>query len=147
MQTLQRQASDARLHIGLLSVQSEMVRYLGVALRDLRKARKIKLIEIAYPLRKSEAAMSRFEGGRVRQPEAIDVVVDAYARELELEPFEIWAEALKRWREATTETAGEARADAAAALESELGPAARRRAAGAAKDAQGKRAGRQRRAS
>lgn len=81
-----------------------MVAHLGHALRELRKAHKVRLIEIAYPLRKSEASMSRFEGGRV-QPVDLDAVVNAYATELGLEPLEIWAEALRLWREATTPAA------------------------------------------
>jgi predicted transcriptional regulator len=79
-------ARDALPPVASLLVPSEMVVHLGKALRELRRQKRIRLIEIAYPLRKSEASMSRFEGGRV-QPTDLDAVVNAYAAELDMEPL------------------------------------------------------------
>lgn len=88
------QAQEARSHEDDLHMEGVVVPYLGKAARARRRAAKTKLIRVAYALDKSEAAMSRFERGEV-QPDDVDAVVLAYARELEINPLALWADALE----------------------------------------------------
>lgn len=74
-------------------MEGVVVPHLGRAARNARKAAEVKLIRIAYVLDRAEATLSRFERGEV-QPADVDAVVLAYARELEINPLALWADAL-----------------------------------------------------
>lgn len=131
-----------------------VIRQLGRVARERREQADVMIVEVCsrirqdFGLKKTEGALSRFERGDTT-PTYLDAVVEAYARETGGLALEFWADALElaRKQAATEPAAGEAKADAGAALEAELGPAARRRASNQAADAPAGRASRRRRAS
>lgn len=81
-----------------LRMEGVVVPHLGRACKNARLAandgRGIKLIHVAAALDRAEATLSNFENGKV-QPDNVDRVVLAYAAELEINPLELWADALK----------------------------------------------------
>lgn len=130
-----------------------VIRQLGRVARERREQADVMIVEVCarirqdFDLKKTEGALSRFERGDTT-PTYIDAVIEAYARETGGNALEFWADALELARKQVTKPAeGAARADAAAALESELAPAAQRRGKGRGEDAQAGRTGRRRRAS
>lgn len=147
-QARERRALDACL---LMATDDGVIRYLGAVCRERREAADKMIVEVCarikhdFDLRKTEGALSRFERGDTT-PTYLDAVIEGYARETEGDLLEFWADALEAARLARSGGGG-ARAEAAAALDRELAPAARKRAQAAAKDAPGKSAARQRRAS
>jgi transcriptional regulator with XRE-family HTH domain len=68
--------------------------YLGPACRELRRERGVRLLDIAYRLRRSEGTLSRFERGQ-SQPHDMDHVLWVYAEALRSRPAVIWARALE----------------------------------------------------
>jgi hypothetical protein len=75
-----------------------MRHWLGVVCKEERKKRHDVLqVDIATQTRNNQSTIARFERGE-GWPNFPDLVVAAYARECELEPIELWAEALDRWK-------------------------------------------------
>lgn len=74
-----------------------MLPYLGAAARDARiKAGRLQ-IHIAVELgAKTDATVRPFEQGK-HWPRDPDAMVSAYARDLGIDPIDIWKDALKRW--------------------------------------------------
>lgn len=93
------QASAGVMAFAVGEMEGGLLPHLGRAARDHRRRAKLKLVRVAYSLNKAEATMSRFERGEV-QPNDLDRVVAAYAREVGVEPIDIWADAMERWRRA-----------------------------------------------
>lgn len=73
--------------------------HIGQVVRERRQAEHVKLVRVGAALDKSEGSLSRFESGQVWAE--LDAVVTAYANELGVEPVELWAEAVERWRKAS----------------------------------------------
>jgi transcriptional regulator with XRE-family HTH domain len=111
------QADEHYASVAWLPMPSEMLRHLGRVARQRREEADVMLAEVAARFRaltsvkKTEGAFSRFERGET-QPTYLDQVIDAYAAELDVEPFEIWQAAVEAWRatpsERTTKAAGRA---------------------------------------
>lgn len=75
-----------------------MLAYLGAAAYDARRATGRKQIHIAVRLDVSESTVRNFEKGR-HWPRNPDAIVQAYADELGINSFDLWAEALRGWEE------------------------------------------------
>jgi len=73
--------------------------FLGQACREMRKEHGVRLIEIAWHLRRGEASLSRFESGKVL-PHDTDHVAYGYSEVLNVLPTEIWDRCFELWREA-----------------------------------------------
>jgi DNA-binding XRE family transcriptional regulator len=76
-----------------------MLAYIGSVAREARKQHGRKQIHVAYTLDVSESTIRNFELGR-HWPRNPDATVQAYADELDLDPYDLWAEALRRWQQA-----------------------------------------------
>jgi hypothetical protein len=76
-----------------------ILEHIGQVVRERRQAEHVKLVRVGAALDKSEGSLSRFESGQVWAE--LDAVVTAYANELGVEPVELWAEAVERWRKAS----------------------------------------------
>lgn len=75
-----------------------MLPHLGAAAREARvKAGRLQVHIAAELGAKTDATVRRFEQG-LHWPRDPDAMVNAYARDLDIDAREIWAAALKRWR-------------------------------------------------
>jgi transcriptional regulator with XRE-family HTH domain len=75
-----------------------MLRHLGRACRDARSKAGLLQSDIASACGTSHATVSRFEtDGIVPRLIGVDELVNAYARELGVDPAELWREAITRW--------------------------------------------------
>lgn len=72
--------------------------FLGAACRDAREHHGRLQVHIAVELEVDQATVRRFEQGK-HWPRDPDAMVAAYARDLDMDPRELWEEALRRWRE------------------------------------------------
>jgi hypothetical protein len=79
-----------------------MLPWLAQAARELREERGRKLVNVASSLGASESTVWRFENA-VGWPERPDLMIAAYADDLDLEPLAIWTRALELWRTAGAE--------------------------------------------
>jgi hypothetical protein len=94
-------------HLALVPDKNTMLYWLAHACREARLAHvpKIKALDIAsrvrdyVPRRESvdNSTISRFEKGVTWPRTPMDAIVAAYAVELELEPIQLWQEALRLW--------------------------------------------------
>lgn len=73
-----------------------MMYWIAQTCRDARLEQQHLLSEVAAELRVDQSTVGRFETGRMRKID-IDAMVDAYARDLQLQPRELWVRALQRW--------------------------------------------------
>jgi hypothetical protein len=78
---------------------SMMLPWLAQAARELREARGRKLVNVASSLGASESTVWRFENA-VGWPERPDLMIAAYADDLDIAPLAIWSRALELWRAA-----------------------------------------------
>lgn len=76
---------------------SGMLKHLGRVAKARRRKREMKLVQIGAALDKSEGSLSRFEAGESWKQ--LEETVNAYAKELDVEPDELWEAALAEWRE------------------------------------------------
>ncbi len=74
-----------------------MIEFLAQAAKAAREAAGRKQVHIAAELSSDQSTIYRFEQGR--WPRDPDQLIAAYAEDLDLDPRDIWAEALKLWRE------------------------------------------------
>jgi transcriptional regulator with XRE-family HTH domain len=77
-----------------------MLPYLGAAARDARKSRGRHQGHIAAEIGVDQGTIRRFEQGK-HWPRDPDAMIAAYARDLEIDPRDLWEEATRRWRKAT----------------------------------------------
>jgi hypothetical protein len=77
-----------------------MMYWLREASRELREAKERKHVHIAASGNVDQSTVSRFESGD-STPRDIDGLIAAYADDLDLDPREIWAMALRAWDAAT----------------------------------------------
>lgn len=73
-----------------------MLSWLAITLRDARIQAGRKQVHIAAEANMDQASINRFEQGR-SWPRDVDRIVAAYARDLNVEPRELWRAALDRW--------------------------------------------------
>jgi hypothetical protein len=86
--------------LSLVSDQDEMLTWLARAARELREAKGRKLVHVAASWGKSESSVWRFESA-TGWPERPDGLIAAYADDLDMDPREIWATALRLWDAST----------------------------------------------
>lgn len=80
-----------------------MAYWLGLVAGHLRHRAGRKMVRVAAAADVTESTISRFEKGRSKGfPHDPDRIVAAYATELDIQPYELWAVALELWREAAT---------------------------------------------
>lgn len=77
-----------------------MMYWIAQTCRDARLEQQHLLSEVAAELRVDQSTVGRFETGRMRKID-IDAMVDAYARDLQLQPRELWVRALQSWAAST----------------------------------------------
>jgi transcriptional regulator with XRE-family HTH domain len=79
--------------------------WLGRAARAMREEADRMIIDIAVRARTTESTVSRFETAKT-QPSNIDAMIAAYAKELGVEPIEVWLRAIQLWtdRQATPDS-------------------------------------------
>lgn len=78
-------------------VHNAILPYLGAAARDARHDRGRHQVHVAVELgARSDSTIRRFERGEA-WPRDPDAMVQAYARDLDLDPVEIWKDAVARW--------------------------------------------------
>lgn len=75
-----------------------MLPHLGAAAKAIRRRHRVRQIDVALRLGVSESTISHFERG-LHWPQSPDITIQAYADELDLEPADLWREALRRWDE------------------------------------------------
>lgn len=73
-----------------------MLYWLAQACRQARERAGRKQVQVAASAGANQNTISRFEKGRV-WPRDLGRIVDAYVDDLEVDPFELWAEALRLW--------------------------------------------------
>lgn len=73
-----------------------MLTYLGAAARDARIRGRRLQVHIAAELGVDQGTIRKFEQGK-HWPRNPDAMVAAYARDLDIDPLDIWKDALKRW--------------------------------------------------
>ena len=80
--------------------QSAMGKYLPLAAKTLREEADRKRYQVAGSLEKrvDPSTVYRFESA-TGWPHNPDDMIDLYAADLEIEPFEIWALAMQLWRD------------------------------------------------
>lgn len=92
------QARGVRERIRCAEVREPILKTLGAVARELREAKDVLAVEIGARIRHTEGVVSRFERGET-VPRNLDLMVQAYADELDLDPADIWQMTIKRWRE------------------------------------------------
>lgn len=86
-----------RCHALAVAGPVPMLPYIAAACRDARERQGRLQVHIAAELGRGEAAVQRFEAGK-HWPRDPDAMVAAYARDLDIQPIDIWQEALRRWQ-------------------------------------------------
>lgn len=76
-----------------------MVHWLGQSARDARERSGRMQVHVAASLGVNQVTISRFEQGR-SWPRDPDLLLAAYADDLDIDPREIWEAALALWRAA-----------------------------------------------
>jgi hypothetical protein len=74
-----------------------ILQHLGAAARDARVAGGRLQVHVAAQLSVDQGTIRKFEQGK-HWPRDPDAMVAAYARDLDMDPRDIWDEALRRWR-------------------------------------------------
>lgn len=79
-----------------------MLHWLGLVAREAREAAGRHQVHIAVrvPGKKpaDQATIGRFEAGKA-WPRNPSRTIAAYAEDLEIDPFDLWEEAVRRWRQ------------------------------------------------
>lgn len=76
-----------------------MAYWLGRAAHELRSDTDVLMVDIASAARMSEGSVSRFEQGKNKGfPNEADKIVEAYARELDLDAAAVWDFAMDMWQ-------------------------------------------------
>lgn len=71
--------------------------WIAAAARDARIDARRKQVHIAAERGMTEESIRKFEQAK-RWPRDPDAMVNAYASDLDLDPLDLWAEAVERWR-------------------------------------------------
>jgi hypothetical protein len=82
-----------------------MLHWIGLAAGQARKAAERKTVHVGASADMDQSTVWRFEEG-VAWPRKPEALVNAYADDLDVEPIELWEEALRLWR-ADLEASGE----------------------------------------
>lgn len=124
--------------LGVAWADVEMLQWLAQVAREARQESGRKQSHFAAAADVDQSTITRFEQG-IAWPRNADRVVSAYAEVLDIPALELWARALKKWREEGS-TPAERTAKAGEALE-RLGEEAReRRSSGSKRTGRAKRA-------
>jgi hypothetical protein len=107
--------------------ENSMLYWLAQAAAQARTYAGRKQVHVAASLDKDQSTITRFEQGE-RWPRNADEVVGAYADDLDVDPIQLWEEALRLWKDHRAATAPEV----AAAVEEEAARHSARRARSAA---------------
>jgi hypothetical protein len=86
-------------------MEDAMLPWLAQAARELRERKGRKLVNVASSLGASESTVWRFENS-MGWPERPDLMIAAYADDLDIEPLAIWEHALELWERARSATEG-----------------------------------------
>lgn len=78
--------------------EGTMLHWLGLAARDARERAGRLQVHVAASMGVNQITISRFERGE-RWPRNVDVILAAYADDLDIDARDIWADALARWLE------------------------------------------------
>ena len=78
--------------------EQRMLYWLGLVAREAREARGRKQVHIAASLSVNQETIGRFERGEA-WPRNPDLTVVAYADDLDVDPRDLWGEAVRRWRD------------------------------------------------
>lgn len=76
---------------------STMIRFLAQAAEEAREDAGRKRYHVAAEISVDPSTVYRFEKGQ--WPQQPDLMVSAYASDLQIEPIELWERALRLWRE------------------------------------------------
>lgn len=76
-----------------------MLHWLAQAARKARETAGRKQVHVAASADKDQSSIYRFEQGE-GWPRDTDLIVAAYADDLDCDPIEIWEQAISMWREA-----------------------------------------------
>lgn len=112
--------------------------WIATAASELREAKGRKMVHIGAELSMAESAISRFER-HINFPRDIDTTVAGYAKDLDVEPIDLWTRALELWRLDLLAN-GAASPEKIERLERALGEAAQATRRSRAQRARGKRA-------
>lgn len=74
-----------------------MLYWLAQACRAARERAGRKQVQVAASAGANQNTISRFERGEV-WPRDLGRIVDAYVDDVEVDPLELWSEALRLWR-------------------------------------------------
>lgn len=72
--------------------------WVAEAAKQARVAADRKMVHVAAQASMDQSSIYRFENHHVF-PDRIDLTIAAYAADLDIEPWDIWEQALKMWRE------------------------------------------------
>lgn len=75
-----------------------MIFWLARAAKEIRDQQERKQVHIAAAIDVDQSTVNRFEQGE-NWPRDPDLLVRGYAEDLDIDPQDLWAEALKMWRE------------------------------------------------
>jgi len=73
-----------------------MLFWIALAAKQARQERGRRTAHIAAERYVDQSTVTRFETGKAREID-VDAMVAAYARDLDLEPIELWRRALELW--------------------------------------------------
>lgn len=86
-------------YLAPVAEQDTMLHWLAQTCREARKAADRKQVHVAAGADVDQSTVNRFESATA-WPRNADRVVAAYADDLEIEPVQLWAEALANWQRA-----------------------------------------------
>ena len=95
----QAQARDnGAAYLAPVPDENAMVFWLSAACKAARELTDRRQVHIAAEANVDQSTIARFEDVRA-WPKRPDHIVNAYASDLELDPYDLWEEALRMWRE------------------------------------------------
>jgi hypothetical protein len=93
-------------YLAPVASEDSMLYWLSRACTTARKTAKRRQVHVAASADVDQSTIARFERG-VSWPRDPDKVVSAYAEDLDVEPVDLWQEAMRLWSESRSEAADE----------------------------------------
>jgi hypothetical protein len=92
-------AQFGRRHLAAVPDRNSMLFWLAEAAKDARLAAKRKQVHVAASAGAGvdQSTIARFEK-HIAWPRDVDIIVQAYADDLDVAAVELWDQALKKWR-------------------------------------------------